>query len=119
MTHWRQNNEKMDKYAHLFHCLGFYFMSQNSLKKHTPICIVLSAPGQSTQTFACILCLKCTLFKVKPLVINVLCLISKNRNENDDGEEESLGYIIVQHKTAALYMMLQNVVVLYSSHSFV
>lgn len=39
------------------------------------------------------------LFKLKPSVINVFRLTSKNRNANDDGEDESLGYIIIHDKT--------------------
>lgn len=52
------------------------------------------------------------LFKLKPSVINVLRLTSKNRNANDDGEDESLGYIIIHDKTVRLYILLQNMLIL-------
>lgn len=52
------------------------------------------------------------LFKLKTSVINVLRLTSKNRNANDDGEDESLGYIIIHDKTVRLYILLQNMLIL-------
>lgn len=52
------------------------------------------------------------LFKLKLSVINVLRLTSKNRNANDDGEDESLGYIIIHDKTVRLYILLQNMLIL-------
>lgn len=85
MTHWKQNNEKMDKYAHLS-----LSISPNHLKR-TPSCFVVKAhkrwPGSSSR--------------------NALFLSSglKNRNENDDGEGESLGSMIIHGKTAAFMML--------------